>query len=87
MTAKSIAILTAGLLATAPAWAASDHALEPCINGEVSASGLYPTQAAEDNRYEACLNGEVSASGSYPTQALEDRALARAATTAQVAAR
>jgi hypothetical protein len=24
------------------------NALEPCINGEVSASGLYPTQAEED---------------------------------------
>lgn len=24
------------------------HLLEPCMNGGVSASGLYPTQAAED---------------------------------------
>ena len=27
---------------------ASSHALEPCINGEVSASGLFPSQAMED---------------------------------------
>jgi hypothetical protein len=25
-----------------------DHRLEPCLNGEVSARGLYPTQAEED---------------------------------------
>jgi hypothetical protein len=25
-----------------------DHRLEPCLNGEVSALGLYPTQAEED---------------------------------------
>ena len=24
------------------------HRLEPCLNGEVSATGLYPTQAEED---------------------------------------
>jgi len=26
----------------------TDHALEPCLNGEVSATGLFPSQAAED---------------------------------------
>ena len=42
----------AGLLATAPlASSAADQAnldLEPCINGGVSASGLFPTQAMEE---------------------------------------
>ena len=28
--------------------AAEDHELEPCINGGVSATGLYPSQAIED---------------------------------------
>lgn len=34
------------------------HLLEPCMNGRVSASGLYPTQAAED----AALAGALHAS-------------------------
>jgi hypothetical protein len=61
--------------------ATSQNALEPCINGQVSASGLYATQAGEDaarqaQRLEPALNGEVSASGLYPTQAIEDAVLA-----------
>jgi len=60
-----------------------DLDLEPCINGEVSASGLFPSQEAEDRFYEAqldvdldlepCINGEVSASGLFPNQEAEDR--------------
>jgi hypothetical protein len=43
------ALPTALLAGSAPALAEStDHALEPAINGEVSASGPYPTQALED---------------------------------------
>ena len=61
---------------------AADLALEPAVNGSVSASGLYPTQAQEDaalrreSRYalEPCINGAVSASGTYVTQAAEDAA-------------
>ncbi len=38
--------------------------LEPCINGEVSASGNFPSQAQEDEFYlEPCINGGVSADG------------------------
>jgi hypothetical protein len=35
-------------LAQLSALAGESNALEPCINGEVSASGLYPSQAEED---------------------------------------
>ena len=56
--------------------------LEPCLNGEVSASGLYPTQAIEDavlaageNALEACLNGAVSADGLYPSEAMKRQLL------------
>ncbi len=53
--------------------------LEPCIDGGVSSSGLFPSQELED-RYstfdaldvEPALNGAVSASGLYPTQEMED---------------
>jgi hypothetical protein len=73
------AILAAGLLGlagtTVAAEAVNPNALEPCINGQVSASGLYPTQAEEDAaraRPDPSLDGRVSASGLYPTQAVED---------------
>ena len=48
---KKILILTAGMFISASAWAATDvssMALEPCINGEVSATGAYETQYLED---------------------------------------
>lgn len=47
VTATLAGVLSAGgnLLA---AESAVDLSLEPCMNGAVSASGLYPTQAAED---------------------------------------
>ncbi len=64
---------------------ASDLELEPCINGGVSAGGLYPTQTAEDLAtsrhteteagelaYEPCVNGGVSSSGRYPNRGMED---------------
>ncbi len=44
------------------------NALEPCINGEVSASGLYPSQAEEDaalagsKRLGQTLSGSMAAS-------------------------
>ena len=42
-------VAVSGLGGAAAAAAGEDpHALEPCINGGVSASGLYPTQEAED---------------------------------------
>jgi len=57
------------------------NALEPCINGQVSASGLYASQGEEDaareaQRLEPAVNGAVSTSGLYPTQAVEDAVLA-----------
>jgi hypothetical protein len=42
--------------------------LEPCVNGQVSVSGLYPTQAEEDaaladaQRIDQAMSGQVSAS-------------------------
>ena len=56
------------------------YALEPSINGGVSASGLFATQAEEDAyhasrwalRLEPCINGEVSANGLFAGQAEED---------------
>ena len=85
MTTKTLnALLLTGLLGLTGSALASDttnpNALEPCINGQVSASGLYATQAEEDaagkaQRLESSLNGEVSSSGLYPTQAAEDAVL------------
>jgi hypothetical protein len=45
------------------------NSLEPCINGRVSVSGLYPSQAEEDaaiaeaGRLDRAMAGQVSASG------------------------
>ena len=56
------------------------YALEPSINGGVSASGLFASQDEEDayladlasEELEPCINGEVSESGLYASQAEED---------------
>ncbi len=80
-TLKAITLIAA-LSAIGSVSAGETRGLEPCLNGEVSASGLYPSQAIEDavrasgRSLDASLNGEVSASGLYPTQAMEDAALA-----------
>ena len=66
---------------------AGENALEPCINGGVSATGLYVSQEEEDRHLaerralvlEPCINGDVSASGSFPSQADEDQWLGRLA--------
>ena len=61
-----------------------DPDLEPCINGAVSSSGLFPSQEAEDRfiitqlqnsnlDLEACINGAVSESGMFPSQEAEDQ--------------
>jgi hypothetical protein len=42
------AVLFAVAGSTLAAQAVNPNRLEPCINGQVSASGLYPTQAEED---------------------------------------
>ena len=60
-----------------------DLSLEPCINGGVSESGLFPSQEAEDRfisarqedselELEPCINGDVSSSGLYSNQDDED---------------
>ena len=56
------------------------YALEPSINGGVSASGLFATQAEEEAhqasrwalQLEPCINGDVSANGLFASQAEED---------------
>ena len=60
-----------------------DLDLEPCINGDVSESGLFASQEEEDrfvrSRFalsdldlEPCINGDVSSSGLYSSQEAED---------------
>jgi hypothetical protein len=44
----SLGLLLSLLGANVHAGAYENESLEPCINGQVSASGLYPTQAQED---------------------------------------
>jgi hypothetical protein len=74
------ALLLTGV--TAHGASSADYALEPCINGGVSASGLFASQAEEDRalaerlalELEPCINGEVSASGRFSSQAEEDMA-------------
>ena len=56
------------------------YALEPSINGGVSAGGLFASQDEEDaylanlasEELEPCINGDVSESGLYASQAEED---------------
>ena len=68
-----------------------EHALEPSINGGVSATGLFASQAEEDRYFarrealadslelEPCINGAVSARGLFATQVEEDQWLQRMA--------
>ena len=56
------------------------YALEPSINGGVSASGLFPSQEQEDaylaelaaEELEPCIDGDVSETGLFASQAEED---------------
>lgn len=79
-------------LVTGSVLAGSDidrYALEPCINGGVSATGVFASQAEEDAylsaqrarelALEPCINGDVSATGLFATQAEEDLRLERIA--------
>jgi hypothetical protein len=64
-------ILTTSLLFGVGTLYATDSLdLEPCINGDVSASGTFPTQVAEDRHQfyamavqEPCMNGDVPPDG------------------------
>jgi hypothetical protein len=79
------ALLIAGV--TAQASHVDPYALEPSINGGVSASGLFASQAAEDRYHaerlalelEPCINGSVSASGRFASQAEENEWINRVA--------
>ncbi len=72
MNRTHICAILGSLFALASAAIASEtvdpHALEPCINGQVSASGLYPTQAEEDaalallRQLDTTMGRQVSAS-------------------------
>jgi len=84
-------LLAAGTLAPADHFDRDPYALEPSINGGVSATGLFASQAAEDRhlaaqrRYrealelEPCINGGVSAAGLFASQAEENATLKRLA--------
>ncbi len=64
--------------------AVDPYALEPSINGGVSASGLFASQEEEDaylaelaaEELEPCINGGVSESGLFASQAEEDALVA-----------
>ncbi|MCG6862233.1 MAG: hypothetical protein LJE70_13305 [Chromatiaceae bacterium] len=71
MKTKLIITMLAGIFTGTglAAEAVDPYALEPCMNGAVSASGLYATQAEEDTalaeakRLEQTTNGQVSQTG------------------------
>jgi hypothetical protein len=63
-------LATSLCLSAAALFASDSLQLEPCANGDVSASGTHPTQAAEDRyrwyvvaRQEPCMNGDVPPGG------------------------
>ena len=87
-------VLSSITILAATAWAQSAQAvteedLEPCLNGAVSATGLYASQAEEDRAkrlgimtnswiagqldLEPCINGGVSATGLHVSEKVEDR--------------
>ncbi len=63
------------------ALAEDDLDLEPSINGEVSASGMYPTQEEEDQALallsEACIYGEQAPSSLYTAKIRQNMERAR----------
>lgn len=84
-TRVATAVLLTSVMSVVQAVEPQYEELEPCLNGEVSASGTYASDAeetlarsrtenAEAHRLalEPCVNGEVSATGVFPTQAHED---------------
>jgi hypothetical protein len=81
------ALLLAGTLVQADHFQRDPYALEPSINGGVSATGMFASQAEEDRYFaerralelEPCVNGGVSATGMFASQAEEDEWLSRIA--------
>ena len=62
--------LTTSLLLGVGTLYANSPDLEPCMNGDVSASGTFPAQGAEDRHrfyamaeQEPCMNGDVPPDG------------------------
>jgi hypothetical protein len=60
MNATRMAVLTASILITASVWATDERSLDPCVNGEVSATGSYITQALEDRALQDALTTQVA---------------------------
>jgi hypothetical protein len=63
-------LTTSLLLGVGTLYATDGLDLEPCVNGDVSASGIFPTQVAEDRHHfyamavqEPCINGDVPPDG------------------------
>ena len=85
---STVIVLFAAFALTQTVQAATEEDLEPCINGGVSATGLYVSQAEEDRtmlselvdsdqifdelELEPCVNGGVSATGMYHSQEVEE---------------
>jgi hypothetical protein len=76
-------VVAGGAVLLSSALVAAELSLEPCINGGVSATGLYASQPLEDAAHvaitqtwelEPCIDGGVSASGLYASQTEEDLA-------------
>lgn len=68
--------LIAVAFSSSQAFAGDDLELEPSINGEVSASGMYPTQEEEDRALallsEACIYGDQAPSSLYSAKIREN---------------
>lgn len=70
------------IAAWADSYSHNDWELEPCINGEVSSSGLFPTQAHEDAyntlitflKREPCVVGLglIAEPARFPTREMEE---------------
>ncbi len=71
-----LTIFIAVAFASSPAFAEDDLELETCINGEVSASGMYPTQEEEDQALallsEACIYGDQVPTSLYRAKIREN---------------
>lgn len=87
MNSKTFYIGTLVALIAGAAHANDPYALEPSINGAVSASGLFASQAEEErdrqqrmaHLLEPCINGDVSARGRFTSHADEDAVMRRLA--------
>lgn len=87
MNSKTLYIGTLVALIAGAAQANDPYALEPSINGGVSASGLFASQAEEErdrlqrmaHLLEPCINGDVSARGRFTSHADEDVVMRRLA--------